>query len=135
MATLCGQGDAPRCPRRGAAARRWRSTPRHRTGYGRRMANPTKLCLKCETVAIPIARPRAWDQVFNTAAPAVVLAVFIRDRGWYVWLLPIFAVAFALKRLYADDPGRCAACGSFDVVPLDTPVAQARLRAQSERAG
>jgi ribosomal protein S27AE len=89
----------------------------------KQVRRPEKLCTACGTVAQPEMRSTMSDGIALLMwGGGLLLAFFV---SWFFLVLPI---GHLLVRLGASDQEVCPKCGSPQVVPLDTPVAQNLLK-------
>lgn len=86
-----------------------------------------KLCTVCGTVAKPGSRSTASVGIgLAMWGGGLVLAFFVH------WLFLLLPVGHVIARLATPDVDVCAKCGSNQIVPLDTPAAEAWTKRRAE---
>lgn len=93
-----------------------------------------KFCLTCGTAGAPAEHGVRWSTVaFDLAAGGVASYLLSRAQPALWWLPLAGAVPTALAHARPVPPS-CRKCGSAQLIPVDAPVAVARMAAMEKAA-
>ena len=89
----------------------------------------SKFCVTCGTAAAPVEHGVRWGTVFFDLAAGGAASWLLSRAQPALWWLPLAgAVPTALAHA-RPLPATCPKCGSGQLIPVDSPVAAARMRA------
>lgn len=91
--------------------------------------NASKFCLTCGTAAQPVEHGVRWATVFFDLAVGGGASWFLSRVQPHLWWLPLAGALPTALAHAKPHPATCRTCGSTQLIPLDAPVAIARMKA------